>query len=54
MPAAKRAKIASEFKTADEAQMLADILERMRKGVPNAGLIEAARRKLDNPSAPTQ
>jgi hypothetical protein len=54
MPIARRAKIAGEFKEPDEVQMLADILDRMRQGVPDAALIEAARQKLDNPSSTTQ
>ena len=47
MPIAKRAKIAGEFKTPDEAQKLAEILKLLREGVPQLGVVDGAREKLD-------
>ena len=54
MPIAKRAKIAGEFKTPDEAQKLAEILKLLREGVPQLGVVDGAREKLDqlNQAAP--
>ncbi len=40
MPIAKRGKIAREFKQPDEITTLADILERMREGAPDADLVD--------------
>lgn len=51
MPIAKRAKIAGEFKTEEESEKLAEILELMRAGVPEAGIIDAARQQLQQAPA---
>lgn len=49
MPTTKRAKIIGEFKTEEEAATLAEILQLIREGVPEADLIEDAQRQLDQP-----
>jgi len=46
MPIAKRAKIAGEFKSDEEQQKLAEILERMGEGEPETAIIEEAQRQL--------
>jgi len=46
MPLDKRKKILAEFKTEQEADKLAMILEEIRKGVPEAPLIEETRERL--------
>ena len=47
MPTTRRAKIIGEFKTEEEAATLAEILQLIREGVPEAKLIEDAQRQLD-------
>jgi HD superfamily phosphohydrolase len=51
MPIAKRAKIAAEFKTEEEAQKLDEIVRRIRQGLPEAAIIEDAQRQLQQPAA---
>jgi vacuolar-type H+-ATPase subunit I/STV1 len=51
MSDSKRAKIISEFETAEETQKIDDVLRQIRQGTPEADLAGAARRQLDrNPS----
>ncbi|MCC9605674.1 hypothetical protein LOC68_21760 [Blastopirellula sp. JC732] len=47
MPNDKRKKIIAEFRTEEEKQKLADILNQIRLGVPEATLIKDARDQLD-------
>lgn len=47
MPNDKRKKIIAEFRTEEEKQKLADILNQIRLGVPEASLIKGARDQLD-------
>ncbi|HUY91741.1 MAG TPA: hypothetical protein VMV10_23565 [Pirellulales bacterium] len=47
MPTTKRAKIIGEFKTEDEAAILAEILKLIREGGPEAKLIEGAEQELE-------
>jgi hypothetical protein len=47
MPSTKRAKIIKEFKTDEEAATLAEILQLIREGVPEADLIDDAQRQLE-------
>lgn len=51
MPIAKRAKIAAEFKSEEEAQKLDEIVRRIRQGLPDAAIIEDAQRQLQPPTA---
>lgn len=51
MPIAKRAKIAAEFKTDEEAQKLDEIVRRIRQGLPDAAIIEDTQRQLDEPAS---
>jgi hypothetical protein len=53
MPIAKRAKIAGEFKSPEEAEKLSEILALMRDGVPEAGIIDAARERIEKAPSPT-
>jgi len=46
MSDSKRAKIAGEFKTAEEAEKLSDILKRIREGVPLTEIAEQTKDKL--------
>ena len=50
MPTTKRAKIIGEFKTDDEAAILAEILKLIREGGPEAKLIDDAQQQLDKPT----
>ena len=50
MPIAKRAKIAAEFKTEEEAQKLSEILRRVRLGLPDAAIIDEAQQQLQTPN----
>jgi flagellar motility protein MotE (MotC chaperone) len=50
MPTTKRAKIIGEFKTDDEAAILAEILKLIREGGPEAKLIEDAKQELQQPT----
>lgn len=50
MPTTKRAKIIGEFKTDDEAEILAEILKLIREGGPEAKLIEDAKQELEQPT----
>ena len=50
MPVTKRAKIIGEFKTDDEAAILAEILKLIREGGPEAKLIEDAKQELEQPT----
>jgi hypothetical protein len=52
MPIAKRAKIAAEFRTEEEAQKLDEILRRIRQGLPDAAIIEDAQRQIQQPATP--
>ncbi|EAQ82026.1 hypothetical protein [Blastopirellula marina] len=47
MPNDKRKKIIAEFRSEEEKQKLADILNQIRLGVPEASLIKGARDQLD-------
>jgi hypothetical protein len=49
MPIAKRAKIVSEFKTADELQKLDEMLRLIRQGVPEVNLIDKTRSQISEP-----
>ena len=49
MPIAKRAKIVSEFKTAEELQKLDEMLRLIRQGVPEVNLIDKTRSQIDEP-----
>lgn len=51
MPSAARKKIVNEFKTDEESQTLAEILKRIREGVPEEGLIEDTEKALTQPDA---
>ena len=51
MQDSKRAKIIGEFKTPEESDKLAEVLRRIRDGVPEAGLAEDAQKQL-KPSPP--
>ncbi len=46
MPAAKRARIVGEFKTAEEAEKLSEILRKIREGIPQAAIAEQTQEKL--------
>src|SRR5688572_28316374 len=50
MPLDKRRKILAEFKTTEEVEQLADILQQIRLGEPDAGLLRDARGQLQQPS----
>lgn len=52
MPIAKRAKIAAEFKTEEETKKLDEILRRIRKGLPDAAVIEQTQQNLDQTAEP--
>jgi hypothetical protein len=54
MPVNKRAKIIGEFKTPEEAESVAELLELIREGVPEAPLIDETKKQLGQPltSAP--
>jgi hypothetical protein len=47
MPITKRAKIAAEFKTAEETEKLDEILRRIRRGLPDAAIIETTQQALE-------
>ena len=49
MPIGKRAKIVSEFKTAEETQRLDEILRLIRSGVPEVNLIDKTRSQVKQP-----
>ena len=49
MPIAKRAKIVSEFKTAEELQKLDEIMRLIRQGVPEVNLIDKTRSQIGQP-----
>lgn len=49
MPLDKRRKILAEFKTEDEVKQLAEILQQIRLGEPDAGLFRDARGQLQQP-----
>ncbi|NJO37424.1 MAG: hypothetical protein HC871_07105, partial [Rhizobiales bacterium] len=49
MPLDKRRKILAEFKTEEEIKQLADILQQIRLGEPDAGLLRDARSQLQQP-----
>ena len=52
MPVTKRAKIIAEFKTEDEAKMVAELLELIREGIPEAPLVDETKKQLgQQPSA---
>ena len=51
MPSANRKKIVGEFKTDEESQTLAEILQKIREGVPEEGLIDDAEKALAQPDA---
>ena len=52
MPVTKRAKIIAEFKTEDEAKMVAELLELIREGLPEAPLVDETKKQLgQQPSA---
>lgn len=51
MPTTKRAKIIGEFKSEDEAAILAEILKLIREGGPEAKLIEGAEQELERTEA---
>lgn len=46
MPLDKRKKILIEFKTADEAKQLGDVLQKIRLGIPRVDLIRQTRQQL--------
>lgn len=50
MPLAKRAKIAAEFKTAEEIKKLDEIVRRIRQGLPDAAIIDETRQSLAQPA----
>ena len=52
MPADKRKKILAEFKTADEAEKLSNILKEIRLGTPDSDLIRDSRSQLQQQLAP--
>lgn len=52
MPSTKRKKIIDEFKSQEESQTLADILTRIREGLPEKPLIDDAEKALDHQDAP--
>ncbi len=54
MPVTKRAKIITEFKTPDEAKMVAELLELIREGVPETPLVDETKKQLSQqtPAAP--
>jgi hypothetical protein len=47
MPITKRAKIAAEFKTEEETKKLDEILRRIRRGLPDADIIERTQQALE-------
>jgi hypothetical protein len=47
MPITKRAKIAAEFKTEEETRKLDEILRRIRRGLPDAAIIEGTQQALE-------
>ena len=49
MPISKRAKIVSEFKSADETEKLDEILRLIRSGVPEVNLIDKTRSQIKQP-----
>jgi aminopeptidase N len=49
MPVTKRAKIITEFKTPEEAKMVAELLDLIREGVPEAPLVDEAKKRLNQP-----
>jgi hypothetical protein len=53
MPLDKRKKIIGEFKSADEADKLHEILRQIRLGEPDVSLIRATRRELNGIDAPS-
>jgi hypothetical protein len=50
MTDAKRAKIISEFKTADETKKIEEVMRQIRQGVPVAPLVDQARQQLRQPA----
>lgn len=48
MPETRRAKILAEFKTPEENRQLAEVLRRLREGVPESSLVD----KMQQPAAP--
>jgi len=50
MPSSKRAKIVGEFKTPDESEKLAEILDRLRQGIPQITAIDQAQQQLERPT----
>ena len=51
MPGAKRKKIVDEFKSQEESETLAEILKRVREGMPEKPLIDQTERELDQQEA---
>jgi hypothetical protein len=52
LPAAKRAKLAGEFTSPDEARLLAEVLKQIREGQPEIALADQARKQLEPPAQP--
>jgi len=50
MTDAKRAKIITEFKTADETKKIEEVMRQIRQGVPVAPLVDQARQQLRQPA----
>ena len=53
MPVTKRAKIITEFKTPEEAKMVAELLDLIREGVPEAPLVDETKKQLSQQQQPT-
>ncbi len=53
MPVNKRAKIIGEFKTPEEAKSVAELLDLIREGVPEAPLIDQTKKQLGQPLSAT-
>jgi len=51
MPSNKRAKIVSEFKSAEDAEKLAEVLRRLRQGIPLASSIDRAQNQQQPPGS---
>ncbi len=51
MTDAKRAKIAGEFKTPEEAERLSNILREIREGLPKTAIVEQTQEKMQSPNA---
>ncbi len=52
MPVSKRAKVCTEFKSDEDAKKLAEMLKRIREGEPEIQVIDSAKNKLQNATAP--